>query len=67
MSLGHGSRWAPPCLNSYLCLTMYMEVIFSRSHWETANTGFTGLTATIDFTKKKGGDVGKCPAWFQKL
>ena len=67
MSLGHGSRWVSPCLNSYLSLTMYMEVTFSRLHSETANTGFTGLTTTIDFTKKKGGDVGKCPAWFQKL
>ena len=29
--------------------------------------GFTGLTTTVVFINKKGGDVGNYPAWFQKL
>ena len=42
--------------------------LFSGDHIRKQQiAGFTGLTTTIDFTNKKGGDVGNCPAWFQKL
>ena len=51
-----------------ICALRYIWRSFSRDRiWKQQIVGFTGLTTTIDFTNKKGGDVGNCLAWFQKL
>ena len=59
-----------------VCLLVLMLICTLRCVWKLFSrdcirkqqiVGFTGLTTTIAFTNKKGGDVGNCPAWFQKL
>ena len=51
-----------------ICALRCIWRLFSRDRVRKQQmVGFTGLTTTTDFTNKKGGDVGNCPAWFQKL
>ena len=51
-----------------ICALGCMWRLFSQDRiQEQQIVGFPGLTTTIVFTNRKGGDVGNCPAWFQKL
>ena len=51
-----------------ICALRFIQRLFSQDCVRKQQmVGFTGLTTTTDFTNKKGGDVGNCLAWFQKL
>ena len=52
----------------FICTLQCVWKLFSLDHIRKQQiVGFTGLTTTIDFISKKGGDVGNYPAFFQKL